>query len=109
MFDDWKKLYANNEVDVSYPYLWENFDANAYSIWWCEYKHPEDNPLQMNADNLVGGFFQRIEGLHKHAQSIMATYKRAEGGHAIKGAWIVRGTSLIFEVSSRPHLFSLIL
>jgi len=101
VLDDWKKMYANNETDVSYPYLWENFDPNAYSIWFFKYKHPEELTKSFLACNMIGGFLQRVEGLRKHSHVIAGIYENNEPSlhYDIQGCWLFKGTSLIFERS----------
>ena len=54
--DDWKKTYSNNDtVKVALPYFWEKFDSKNYSIWFCEYKYPEELRLAFMSCNLIGG------------------------------------------------------
>ena len=50
------------------------------------------------ASNLVGGFFQRIEKLHKYGFSVI--YVLGEDQDlSISGVWILRGPKLAFDVS----------
>lgn len=123
VLDDWKKKYANNEVEVSYPYLWEHFDQNAWSFWWYEYKYSVELNVEFLASNMIAGFFQRVEGLRKHSHSIAGIYettqpckkndkdewtvvpeeqKNDDGVEMrkvfeITGCWLTKGTSLIFD------------
>ena len=54
--DDWKKMYSNNDtVSVALPYFWQNFDPVANSVWYCEYKYPEELKLTFMSSNLIGG------------------------------------------------------
>ena len=54
--EDWKRMYSNNDTKtVAVPYFWENFDKENYSLWFCEYKYPEDLKLIFMTCNLVGG------------------------------------------------------
>lgn len=41
-FDDFKRFYSNEDEAKSIPYFWEKFDPQNYSIWFCEYKYPEE-------------------------------------------------------------------
>jgi hypothetical protein len=40
--DDFKRFYSNEDEAKSIPYFWEKFDPENYSIWFCEYKYPEE-------------------------------------------------------------------
>jgi elongation factor 1-gamma len=54
--DEWKKMYSNNDtLTVAMPYFWEKFDKENYSIWYSEYKFPEELKLIFMSSNLVGG------------------------------------------------------
>jgi len=44
--DEFKKVYSNNDTKtVALPWFWKNFDAENYSIWYGEYKYPEELKL----------------------------------------------------------------
>ena len=54
--DDWKKCYSNEDTAaVAVPYFWKNFDKENYSIWYSEYKYPEDLKMIFMSCNLVSG------------------------------------------------------
>ncbi len=54
--DDWKKMYSNNDtMTVALPYFWENFDKEHYSVWYAEYKYPEELRQIFMSCNLVSG------------------------------------------------------
>ena len=54
--DDWKKVYSNNDTKtVAMPYFWKNFDKENYSIWYSEYKYPEDLKMVFMSCNLISG------------------------------------------------------
>ena len=54
--DDWKKMYSNEDtLTKALPYFWENFDKENYSIWYCEYKYPDELALIFMTCNLVSG------------------------------------------------------
>lgn len=54
--DDFKKVYSNNDTKtVALPYFWKNFDKENYSIWFAEYKFPEELKLVFMSCNLVTG------------------------------------------------------
>ena len=53
--EDFKRFYSNNDEDKSIPYFWEKFDKENYSIWFAEYKYPEELGQIFMSSNLVGG------------------------------------------------------
>lgn len=40
--DSFKRSYSNEDESVSIPFFWEKFDPEHYSIWFGEYKYPEE-------------------------------------------------------------------
>jgi elongation factor 1-gamma len=98
VLDTWKKTYSNNDASVFQPYLWENFDPNAWSFWFCEYKYPEECTIDWKTLNLVGGMFQRIEGIRKHSFGTMLLLEK-DGLFPISGVWLQKGQDLIFELN----------
>lgn len=96
--DDFKRFYSNNDEDKSVPYFWEKFDKEAYSIWYGEYKYPDELTMVFMSCNLIGGMFQRLEKLRKHAFASMCLFGE-NNNSTISGIWIWRGHELAFEQS----------
>lgn len=66
--------------------------------------YPEELKMTFMASNLVGGFFQRIEKLHKYGFAVI--YVLGENYKLnISGFWILRGQQLAFDVSSSLYLY----
>ena len=54
--DNWKKCYSNEDTEsVAIPYFWKNLDKENYSVWYGEYKYPEDLKMIFMSCNLVAG------------------------------------------------------
>jgi len=53
--DDFKRFYSNNEETKSIPYFWEKFDKENYSIWYGEYKYPQELTKVFMSCNLITG------------------------------------------------------
>lgn len=54
--DAFKRVYSNEDTATkAIPYFWENFDPENYSIWYAEYKYPEDLTLVFMSCNLISG------------------------------------------------------
>jgi len=98
VMDEWKKKYSNEEYDDSLAWFWENFDKENYSIWHCEYMYPEDLTLVFMSNNLIGGFYQRLDRLRKHGFGAVAVFGENNKSD-IAGVWCWRGQGLAFELS----------
>ncbi|KAK2964226.1 putative Elongation factor 1-gamma [Blattamonas nauphoetae] len=91
----WKRCYSNTPVP-QYPEAfaklyhklddidkWENF-----SIYFCEYKYPEDFKQTFQLCNLVSGFLQRNEAIRKIAfGTVLICQDNDKNLHSI-GAWL---------------------
>jgi elongation factor 1-gamma len=54
--DEFKRVYSNEDTaEKALPYFWKNFDKENLSIWFCEYKYPEDLTQIFMTCNLVSG------------------------------------------------------
>lgn len=53
--DDFKRFYSNEDEAKSVPYFWEKFDKENYSIWFCEYKYPNELTQVFMSCNLITG------------------------------------------------------
>merc|ERR1712198_606095 len=68
VMDEWKRTFSNNDVKtVALPWFFEKFDPENYSVWFSEYLYPEDLNMIFMSSNLVGGMFQRLDKMRKHA------------------------------------------
>jgi elongation factor 1-gamma len=95
----WKRMYSNNDTKtVAMPWFWENFDKENYSIWYCEYKYPEELKLIFMSCNLVTGMFQRLDRMRKHAFGNMIVFGE-NNKSTISGVWCWRGQDLAFTLS----------
>lgn len=96
--DDFKRFFSNNPEDKSIPYFWEKFDKENFSIWYCEYKYPEELTLVFMSCNLMSGMFQRLEKMRKWAFGSMLLFGE-DYKNSISGLWVWRGQDLAFKVS----------
>jgi len=96
--DEFKRVYSNEDTaGKAIPYFWTNFDKENLSIWFCEYKFPEDLTQIFMTCNLVSGFFQRLEKLRKNAFGSMCVFGE-NNNNTIAGIWFWRGQDLAFKV-----------
>jgi len=93
IMDEWKRMYSNNDTrTVALPWFHEKYDPTGYSVFWAVYKYNHElteDPL-FKVSNLIGGFYQRLEKLHKYAFGTMNIYGE-QGGFEIHGVWVFRG------------------
>ncbi|CAL5228080.1 g11148 [Coccomyxa viridis] len=112
VLDSWKRLYSNTPAakfqEICVSGLWngadipnsptqehfEGFDPEGFSLWFCDYKYPEENTVNFIVMNKVGGFLQRIDYVRKHAFAVMSILKNSEGQFPIRGFWIFRGQDI---------------
>ncbi|TGZ57375.1 hypothetical protein CRM22_009942 [Opisthorchis felineus] len=60
--DAFKRTYSNEDIEkVAIPYFWDHFDPETHSIWFCEYRYPEELGMIFMSCNLIGGMLQRLE------------------------------------------------
>jgi len=98
VMDGFKRVYSNEDTATkAIPYFWENFDPANYSIWYSEYKYPEELKQVFMSCNLITGMFQRLEKLKKHAFGSMCLFG-TDNNSSISGVWMWRGQKLAFEL-----------
>lgn len=96
--EDFKRFYSNNSETESIPYLWQKIDLDNWSIWFAEYKYPEELKQIFMSCNLITGMFQRLDKMRKHAFASVCLFGE-NNNSTISGIWIWRGQDLIFEKS----------
>ncbi|GBP22237.1 Elongation factor 1-gamma [Eumeta japonica] len=96
--DDFKRFYSNEDEAKSIPYFWEKFDPENYSIWFAEYKYPEDLSKVFMSCNLITGMFQRLDKMRKQAFASVCLFG-ADNDSSISGVWVWRGQDLAFPLS----------
>jgi len=94
IMDEWKRMYSNNDTrTVALPWFFEHLDKEGYSLWWCEYKYNAELSKVFMTNNLIGGFFQRLEKLHKYAFGSMIIFGE-EPNLSVGGLWLFRGQEI---------------
>lgn len=96
--DAFKRVYSNEDTATkAIPYFWEHFDPENYSIWFAEYKYPEDLTLTFMSCNLISGMYQRLEKLKKNAFASVCLFG-TDNNSTISGIWVWRGHELVFTL-----------
>ncbi|CAH0686030.1 unnamed protein product [Spodoptera exigua] len=96
--DDFKRCYSNEDEAKSIPYFWEKFDPENYSIWYAEYKYPEELAKVFMSCNLITGMFQRLDKMRKIAFASVCLFG-SDNDSSISGVWVWRGQDLAFTQS----------
>lgn len=97
-FDDFKRVYSNEDEAKSIPYFFEKFDKENYSIWFAEYKYPEELTKVFMSCNLITGMFQRLDKMRKQAFASCCLFGE-DNNSTISGIWVWRGQELAFTLS----------
>jgi len=98
VMDAFKRVYSNEDTATkAIPYFWDNFDTENYSIWYGEYKYPDELKQVFMSCNLITGMFQRLEKLKKHAFGSVCLFG-TDNNSSISGIWVWRGKELAFEL-----------
>jgi len=95
--DDFKRFYSNNPEDQAVDYFWKKFDKENYSIWYGEYKFPEELTMIFMSCNLMSGMMQRLERMRKNAFGSLLLFGKDHDSQ-IGQLWIWRGHELAFEL-----------
>eukprot|EP00736_Rhodelphis_marinus_P013519 Rmarinus@m.24562 len=92
-----KRVYSNEETrESALPKFFDMYDKDGYSIWYCEYKHSDENTgPHFLCSNLIGGWFQRLDRLRKWGfGNVLVTDTPGESFHRISGVWLFRGPNV---------------
>jgi elongation factor 1-gamma len=102
--DEWKRTYSNaRPYESAMPWLWENFDAEGWSLWHSKYNYNAENKVGFMTSNLVGGFLQRCDGVRKGLFGAMVIFDANDAGlFEIEGVWLMRGTSVDPLLEANP-------
>ncbi|TRY94366.1 hypothetical protein DNTS_007150 [Danionella cerebrum] len=99
VMDEFKRKYSNEDtMTVALPYFWDNFDREGFSIWYAEYRFPEELTMAFMSCNLITGMFQRLDKLRKNAFASVILFG-ANNDSCISGIWVFRGQDLAFTLS----------
>jgi len=97
--DEWKRTYSNSKIrEAALPWLWEHFDPNGYCWYFCDYKYNSELEKVLMSNNLIGGWFQRLDRLRKYGFGSVLIFG-AEPSLSINGVWLFRGSAIPEEMS----------
>jgi elongation factor 1-gamma len=93
VIDEFKRFYSNNPLDPALAFLWEKFDNEGWSMWFCDYKYNDELTKVFMTTNLVGGFLQRMDPMRKYSFGQMNIYG-PETQQKLTGFWIIRSKEI---------------
>ncbi|XP_066137777.1 elongation factor 1-gamma isoform X2 [Euwallacea fornicatus] len=96
--DEFKRVYSNEDESKSIPFFWQKFDPENYSIWYGEYKYPEELTKVFMSCNLITGMFQRLDKMRKQGFASVCLFGE-DNDSTISGVWVWRGQDLAFTLS----------
>lgn len=97
-FEEFKRVYSNEEESVSLKYFWDKYDTQNYSIWYGEYKYNDELTKVFMSSNLIGGMFQRLDKMRKQSFASVCLFGE-DNNSTISGIWLWRGQDLAFTLS----------
>ncbi|NWI34427.1 EF1G factor, partial [Sula dactylatra] len=99
VLDEFKRKYSNEDTaTVALPHFWEHFDKEGWSLWYSEYRFPEELTQTFMSCNLITGMFQRLDKLRKNAFASVILFG-TNNDSSISGVWLFRGQELAFPLS----------
>jgi len=97
--DEFKRVYSNEDtLTKAIPYFWDKFDTEHYSLWYGEYKFPQELEKVFMSCNLITGMFQRLDKMRKQAFGSVILFG-SDNNSTISGVWLWRGQDLAFNLS----------
>ncbi|KAI9477967.1 MAG: hypothetical protein EXX96DRAFT_601060 [Benjaminiella poitrasii] len=97
ILDAWKREYSNKDTKDAIKWFWDNFDSEGFSIWKVDYKYNEELTQTFMSNNLIGGFYARLERAHKYAFASMIV-RGENNNNTISGYFVIRGQEVPFEI-----------
>uniref|UniRef100_A0A8C3MTL6 Uncharacterized protein n=1 Tax=Geospiza parvula TaxID=87175 RepID=A0A8C3MTL6_GEOPR len=98
VLDEFKRKYSNEDtLSVALPHFWEHFDREGWSLWYCQYRYPEELSQTFMSCNLITGMFQRLDKLRKNAFASVVLFGK-DHDSSISGVWVMRGQELAFTL-----------
>ncbi|NWR95942.1 EF1G factor, partial [Furnarius figulus] len=99
ILDEFKRKYSNEDtLGVALPHFWEHFDREGWSLWFAQYRFPEELSQTFMSCNLITGMFQRLDKLRKNAFASVILFG-TDHDSSISGVWLFRGQELAFTLS----------
>jgi elongation factor 1-gamma len=86
--------------------FWQNFDAEGYSIYLCNYKYNSENKVYFMTKNLLNGFVRSCDDVRKYGLGvtlITGVDDNDNPPYNIGGLWIFRGQNVPDELPDTDY------
>ncbi|KFO72580.1 Elongation factor 1-gamma, partial [Cuculus canorus] len=98
VLDEFKRKFCNEDtLGVALPHFWQHWDPQGWSLWFCQYRFPQELAQTFMSCNLISGMFQRLDKLRKNAFASVILFG-TDHDSSISGVWIFRGQELAFTL-----------
>jgi len=90
---EWKRIYSKLHTRGpagSIEWFYNKFDKEGFSIWRCDFKHPEELTLPFMSSNLIAGFYQRLSPSRKYLFGSLGILGNSNNS-LVSGVFICRG------------------
>ncbi|TKY85988.1 hypothetical protein EX895_004813 [Sporisorium graminicola] len=107
--DEWKRTYSNEETrETALPWFFKNFDSEGYTISRLDYKYNDELQAVFQSNNLIGGFFARLEASRKYTMGTLGVFGE-NNNNLIAGVLITRGKDAksVLEVAPDVDSYSI--
>ncbi|CAI5784051.1 elongation factor 1-gamma [Podarcis lilfordi] len=91
IMDEFKRKYSNEGFLT-------HFNKEGWSIWYAEYRFPEELIQTFMSCNLITGMFQCLDKVRKNAFASVIIFG-TNNASCISGIWVFRGQELTFLLS----------
>ncbi|EHB11438.1 Elongation factor 1-gamma [Heterocephalus glaber] len=81
------KYSKEDTLSVALPYFWEHFDKDSWSLWFAEYRFPEELTQTFVSCNLITGMFQRLDKPRENAFPTVILFG-TNNSSSISGVWV---------------------
>ncbi|EIW73240.1 elongation factor 1-gamma [Tremella mesenterica] len=89
--EEWKRQYSNLDTrKEALPWFYEKFDKEGFSIWRVDFKYNDELTQTFMSNNLIGGFFNRLEASRKYLFGSMGVLGKTNDS-IVTGTVICRG------------------
>jgi elongation factor 1-gamma len=88
-------LVCLRALSVAVPYCWEHFDKRGWSLWYAEYRFPEELTQTSMSCNLITRMFHQLDKLRKNAFASVILFGTNDSS-SISGVEVFRGHELAF-------------
>lgn len=93
-----KQILAKSDIFLSMSYFWDYFDSDRYSIWYCEYKYPEELTLTSETLSIIYDMMNCLGAFWRKAIASMCLFEGNDDCSAtISGVWVWKSPDMLLN------------